>query len=258
MNGSLPLPSPVSYILEVHVKSLYTLSPDLVWGLYMPTNPSLPAFLTAHTHLPCASFPLHNIQAYQGYEVSKKGMKLLHLCILEKHLGAAATRKSSQWNLILPLSISIISTQAQWHSSQLNVARVNRHPTENIIYTLVQKVTVLLQHFLSTAACKVAAHYIRTSYDILIDLSVAAHEDPSWCLFLMCDWYFLITDNQFYSSCKPSFQHICKLFLLPFWCTNLSCLIFFPKTNYRKDLYFFNHSTTDYFWEILSKPNLCS
>lgn len=91
MNGSLPLPSPVSHILEEHVKPLYTLSPDLVWGLYMPTNPSLPAFLTAHTHLPCASFPVHNIQAYQGYEVSKKGMKLLHLCILEKHLGAAAT-----------------------------------------------------------------------------------------------------------------------------------------------------------------------
>lgn len=64
MNGSLPLLPPVSYTVEGFVKPLYTISPDLVRGLYMPTNPSLPAFLPAHTHtsgmcfLPPAQQPL--------------------------------------------------------------------------------------------------------------------------------------------------------------------------------------------------------
>lgn len=62
--------------LKEHVKPPYTLSPDLVWGLYVPTNPSLPAFLTAHAHLPSTSFPVH-ISPYQEYEVATNLMKLL-------------------------------------------------------------------------------------------------------------------------------------------------------------------------------------
>lgn len=93
MNGSLPLILPVSYVLQEHVKPLYTLSPDLAWGLYMPTNPPPPAFLTAHTHLPSASFHLHNSFRLIRGEKYHKGNKMTAFVYLRETPGSRCNIK---------------------------------------------------------------------------------------------------------------------------------------------------------------------
>lgn len=200
MNGSLPL---LLYCRRICKPPLHNY-PDLVWGLYMPTNPSLPA--SAHTHTSGKCFLPPAQQPLPGAWSSCDGNEMAAFIYLRETAESSwawkSTAKDAAASQDTDFIISGSIAELPIKCSQSKQASSWKHHTDT-----GTDVTVLLRLFSSCISCKVAACYIWPASDILVtQLLVVVNKNLNWWLFLMCHRYFLTTDDQLHS---PSFQKIC-------------------------------------------------